>query len=152
MFVPFSYTISYLGNFVTKVFRILFRNLSVTFSFLRTFFVTCSPFIYISIYGTFKPLSDGAAAAVLGYMAAAAALDTGLCHLIGSNVPLLFIIRITVSDYSFGICWSLCCLSFDLRLLTIPLVSSNFPCKGTFCNTTIVRKKRGQMMHFRSRD
>jgi hypothetical protein len=26
--------------------------------YLRTFFVTCSPFIYLSIYGTFKPLSD----------------------------------------------------------------------------------------------
>jgi hypothetical protein len=39
------------------------------------------------------------------------------------NVP-LFIIRFTVSDYSFGIFWSLCCLSFDLRLLIIPLVSS----------------------------
>jgi hypothetical protein len=40
------------------------------------------------------------------------------------NVPLLFIIRFTVSDYSFGIFWSLCCLSFDLWLLIIPLVSS----------------------------
>ena len=39
------------------------------------------------------------------------------------NVPLLFIIRFTASDYSFGIFWSLCCLSFDLRLLVIPLVS-----------------------------
>ena len=82
------------------------------------------------------------------------------------NVPLLFIIRFTVSDYSFGICWSLCCLSFDLRLLIIRLISSSFPCKGTFCTTTIVRKKRGKitslpvtwltscpvMDHFRSRD
>ena len=51
----------------------------------------------------------------------------------------LFIIRFTVSDYSFGFFWSLCCLSFDLRLLIIPLVFSSFPCKGTFC-------------HFRSRD
>jgi hypothetical protein len=68
------------------------------------------------------------------------------------NVPLLFIIRFTVSDYSFGIIWSLCCLSFDLRLLIIRLVSSSFPCKGTFCTTTIVRKKaRGKLRHFRSR-
>ena len=39
------------------------------------------------------------------------------------NVPLLFIIRFTASDYSFDIFWSLCCLSFDLRLLIISLVS-----------------------------
>jgi hypothetical protein len=52
-------------------------------------------------------------------MADAAALDTGFCYLIGSNVPLLFIIQFTVSDYSFGIFWALCCLSFDLRLLII---------------------------------
>jgi hypothetical protein len=58
------------------------------------------------------------------------------------NVPLLFVIRFTASDYSFGIFWSLCCLSFDLRLLIIPLVSSSLSCKGTFCTTTIVRKKR----------
>ena len=55
------------------------------------------------------------------------------------NVPFLFIIRFTVSDYTFGIIWSLCCLSFDLWLLIIPLVFSSFPCKGTFCITTIVR-------------
>jgi hypothetical protein len=59
------------------------------------------------------------------------------------NIPFLFIIRFTVSDYYLGIFWSLCCLSFDLRLLIIPLVSSNFPCKGTFCTTTLVKKKRG---------
>ena len=53
------------------------------------------------------------------------------------NVPLLFIIRITASDYSFGVFLSLCCLSFDLRLLIIPLVSSSFPCKGTFSTTTM---------------
>jgi hypothetical protein len=53
------------------------------------------------------------------------------------NIPLLFIIRFTISDYSFGIFWSLCCLSFDLWLLIIPLVSSSFPCKGTFCTTTV---------------
>ena len=79
-------------------------------------------------------------------------------HVTGSNVPLLFIIRFTVFDYSFGIFWSLCCLSFDLRLLIIRLVSSSFPCKGTFCTTTIVRKKHGKIMslpvmgHFRSCD
>ena len=61
------------------------------------------------------------------------------------NVPLLFIIRFTVSDYSFGIFWSLCCLSFDWRLLIIRLVSSSFPCKGTFCSTTIIRKMRGKI-------
>ena len=36
------------------------------------------------------------------------------------------------------------CLSFHLRLLIIPLVSSNFSCKGIFCTTTIVRKRRGE--------
>ena len=46
------------------------------------------------------------------------------------NVPLLFIIRFTISDYSFGIFWSLCCLSFDLRLLIIRLVFSSFPVRG----------------------
>jgi hypothetical protein len=29
-----------------------------------------------------------------------------------------------------------CCLSLDLRLLIIPLVSSSFSCKGVFCTTT----------------
>ena len=62
------------------------------------------------------------------------------------NVPLLFVIRFTASDYSLGIFWSLYCLSFDLQLLIIPLVSSSFSCKGTFCTTTIVRKKRGGKM------
>jgi hypothetical protein len=45
---------------VTPPIRIIyypFCNL-VPFSYLRTFFVTCSPFIYLSIYGTVKPLSD----------------------------------------------------------------------------------------------
>jgi hypothetical protein len=60
------------------------------------------------------------------------------------NVPLLFVIRFTASDYSFGIFWSLCCLSFDCRLLIIPLVSSSFLGKGTFCTTTIVRTKHGK--------
>jgi hypothetical protein len=49
--------------------------------------------------------------------------------LVVQNVPLLFIIRITASHYSFGVFWSLCCLSFDLRLLIILLVSSSFLCK-----------------------
>ena len=40
---------------------------------------------------------------------------------------------------SFGQC---VVLSFDLRLLIIPLVSSSLSCKGTFYTTTIVRKKR----------
>jgi hypothetical protein len=35
----------------------------------------------------------------------------------------LFVIWFTASDYSFGILWSLCCLSFDLRLLITSLVS-----------------------------
>jgi hypothetical protein len=61
------------------------------------------------------------------------------------NVPLLFVIRFTASDYSFGIFWSLCCLSFDWRLPIIPLVSSRFSCKGTFCTTTIVKKKCGKI-------
>ena len=38
-----------------------------------------------------------------------------------------------------------CCLSFDLRLLIISFVSSSFSCHGTFCTTTIVRKKHGKM-------
>jgi hypothetical protein len=38
-----------------------------------------------------------------------------------------------------------CCLSFDLRLLIISFVSSSFSCQGTFCTTTIVRKKRGKI-------
>ena len=68
-----------------------------------------------------------------------------LTIVVAQNVPLLFIIRFTVSDYSFGIIWSLCCLSFDIQLIIIPLVFSSFPCKGKFCTTTIVRKKRGKM-------
>ena len=52
-----------------------------------------------------------------------------LTRVVVQNVPLLFFIRFTVSDYSFGIFWSLYCLSFDLRLLIIPLESS---CKVTF--------------------
>jgi hypothetical protein len=32
-----------------------------------------------------------------------------------------------------------------LTLLIILLVSSSFSCKGTFCTTTIVRKKRGKI-------
>ena len=64
-----------------------------------------------------------------------------LTILVVQNVP-LFVIRFTASHYSFGIFWSLCCLSFDLRLLIIPLVSSSLSCKGTFCTTTIVRKQR----------
>jgi hypothetical protein len=38
-------------------------------------------------------------------------------------VIVLSVLRFTASDYSFGIVWSLCCLSFDLRLLITPLVS-----------------------------
>ena len=41
-----------------------------------------------------------------------------------------------------------CCLSFDLRLLIIPLVSSSFSCKGTFCTTTMERKMRVKMTSF----
>jgi hypothetical protein len=46
-----------------------------------------------------------------------------LIRVVVQNVPLLFVIRFKASDYSFGIFWSLCCFSFDLRLLIIPLVS-----------------------------
>ena len=67
-----------------------------------------------------------------------------LIKLMYNSLPLLFVIRFTASDYSFGIFWSLCCLSFDWRLLIVPLVSSSFSCKGTFCSTTIVRKKHGK--------
>jgi hypothetical protein len=46
-----------------------------------------------------------------------------------------------------------CCFLFDLRFLIILLVSSSFPCKGTFCTTTIERKKNaGKLRHFRLRD
>ena len=38
-------------------------------------------------------------------------------------VIVLSILRFTASGYSFGVLWSLCCLSFDLRLLITPLVS-----------------------------
>ena len=38
-------------------------------------------------------------------------------------VIVLSVLRFTASDYPFGIFWSLCCLSFDLRLLITPLVS-----------------------------
>jgi hypothetical protein len=37
-------------------------------------------------------------------------------------VIVLFVLRFTASDYTFGIIWSLYCLSFDLRLLIITLV------------------------------
>ena len=40
----------------------------------------------------------------------------------------LSVLRFTASDYPFGIFWSLYCLSFDLRLLITPLVSSNLSC------------------------
>ena len=51
------------------------------------------------------------------------------------------------SNYSFWlfllVSFSQCVvLSFELRLLIIPLVSSSLSCKGTFCTTTIVGKKR----------
>jgi hypothetical protein len=35
----------------------------------------------------------------------------------------LYILRLTASDYPFGILWSLCCISSGLRLLITPLVS-----------------------------
>ena len=38
-------------------------------------------------------------------------------------VIVLSLLRCTSSDYPFGVLWSLCCLSFDVRLLLIPLVS-----------------------------
>ena len=60
------------------------------------------------------------------------------------NVP-LFVFRFWASDYSFGIFWTLCCLSFNFPPL-IPLISSSFSCKGIFCTTTIVRKKCRKMM------
>jgi hypothetical protein len=41
----------------------------------------------------------------------------------------LSVLRLTASDYLFGILWPLYCLSFDLRLLITPLVSSNFSYK-----------------------
>jgi hypothetical protein len=44
-------------------------------------------------------------------------------HLWYLLVIVLSVLRFTASDYTFGIFWSLCCLSFDLRLLTTPLVS-----------------------------
>ena len=38
-------------------------------------------------------------------------------------VIMLFVLWFTTSDYLFGICWSLCCLSFDLQILITSLVS-----------------------------
>ena len=38
-------------------------------------------------------------------------------------IVLSVLLRFTASDYPFGILWPLCCLSFGLRLLIIPLVS-----------------------------
>ena len=38
-------------------------------------------------------------------------------------VIVLSVLRFTDSGYPFGILWSLCCLSFDLRILVTPLVS-----------------------------
>ena len=38
-------------------------------------------------------------------------------------VIMLFVLWFTYSDYLFGIFWSLCCLSFDLRILITSLVS-----------------------------
>jgi phosphatidylglycerophosphate synthase len=35
----------------------------------------------------------------------------------------LYILRLTASQYPFGILWPLCCISFGLRLLITPLVS-----------------------------
>jgi hypothetical protein len=37
-------------------------------------------------------------------------------------VIVLSVLRFTAFDYPFGMFWSLCCLSFDLRLLITPLV------------------------------
>ena len=38
-------------------------------------------------------------------------------------IVLSVLLRVTASNYPFGIFWSLCCQSFELRLLIIPLVS-----------------------------
>ena len=38
-------------------------------------------------------------------------------------IVLSVLLRVTASDYPFGIFWPLCCQSFELRLLIIPLVS-----------------------------
>ena len=50
----------------------------------------------------------------------------------------LSVFRFRVSDYPFGIFkfWSLSCLSFDLRFLITPLVSSNF-CHCAVCSSSI---------------
>jgi hypothetical protein len=48
-------------------------------------------------------------------------------------IVLSVFLRLTASDYLFGIFWPLYCPSFfDLRLLIISLVSSNFSPQGTF--------------------
>jgi hypothetical protein len=59
-----------------------------------------------------------------------------LRHVTGSDT-------ITRSDVSHVTGSDVTGLSFDLRLLNIPIASFSFPYKGTFC-TTIVRKKRGE--------
>jgi predicted nucleic acid-binding Zn ribbon protein len=51
------------------------------------------------------------------------------------------LLRFSVSDYSFGIFWPLCCLFFfDLRILITPLVSSSFS-YGLFTSKRHVFKK-----------
>jgi hypothetical protein len=50
-------------------------------------------------------------------------------------VIVLSVLRFTASDYLLGILWSLCYLSFELRLLITPLVSFSHcvVCPSSFC-------------------
>jgi hypothetical protein len=68
-----------------------------------------------------------------------------VCPLIyGFWLPLWYLVAIvlsvlwhTDSDYPFGILWPLYCMSFDIRILMTPLVSSNFSFNCSFDNKDI---------------
>jgi hypothetical protein len=64
------------------------------------------------------------------YNTMATRYQRGIQKLYGFWIPLwylvaivLYILRFTAPEYPFGILWSLCCISFGLRLLNTPLVS-----------------------------
>jgi hypothetical protein len=77
-------------------------------------------------------------------------------------IVLSVLLRFTDSDYSFGIFWPLCCLSFfDLRILIIPLVSFGHcvSCPSSiygFCtlctSVRIILTFASRIMDFRKRD
>jgi hypothetical protein len=54
----------------------------------------------------------------------------------------LSVLQFMAYDYPFGILWPLCCLSFSLRLMITPLVSSNFSYWQTLWYNTVSSKSR----------